>query len=200
MSSSYAGDRRTPRSRYQQTTDDRRKSWLKPSRMLRSRQPARPYCSHDVSAGSGLSQHHRTQSRNRSCTVTSAARQNEVGLAARAAPSCRAPAPAPPSCIDSQARFIRMKSTSKKRTPSIVNLTVKRRYLTEREVERLNGLRAQVWPIRASRRDHDPGRLSPRSAGLGGLRLAMAADRAIRGPPTRSPGEEWDSQRAPDPR
>src|SRR5215831_8627844 len=36
-----------------------------------------------------------------------------------------------------QAKFIRMKSTSKKRTPSIVNLTVKRRYLTEREVERL---------------------------------------------------------------
>src|SRR5262249_55310949 len=36
-----------------------------------------------------------------------------------------------------QARFIRMKSTSKKRTPSIVNLTVKRRYLTQREVERL---------------------------------------------------------------
>src|SRR6476661_10086371 len=30
-----------------------------------------------------------------------------------------------------------MKSTSKKRAPSIVNLTVKRRYLTEREVERL---------------------------------------------------------------
>jgi type 1 fimbriae regulatory protein FimE len=30
-----------------------------------------------------------------------------------------------------------MKSTFKKRTPSIVNLTVKRRYLTEREVERL---------------------------------------------------------------
>ena len=28
-----------------------------------------------------------------------------------------------------------MKSTSKKPTPSIVNLTVKRRYLTEREVE-----------------------------------------------------------------
>src|SRR5262249_19169379 len=36
-----------------------------------------------------------------------------------------------------QARFSRMKSTSKKRTPNIVNLTVKRRYLTEREVERL---------------------------------------------------------------
>ena len=30
-----------------------------------------------------------------------------------------------------------MKSTSKKRTPSIVNLTVKRRYLTEREIEPL---------------------------------------------------------------
>src|SRR5262245_33913494 len=38
---------------------------------------------------------------------------------------------------DAQAEFIRMKSTSKKRTPSIVNLTVKRRYLIEREVERL---------------------------------------------------------------
>ena len=36
-----------------------------------------------------------------------------------------------------QAKFIRMKSTSKKRTPNIVNLTVKRRYLTEREIERL---------------------------------------------------------------
>ena len=36
-----------------------------------------------------------------------------------------------------QAEFIRMKSTSKKRTPSIVNLTVKRRYLTQREIERL---------------------------------------------------------------
>jgi integrase len=36
-------------------------------------------------------------------------------------------------------RFIAMKSRSKKPTPSIVNLTVKRRYLTEREVERLMG-------------------------------------------------------------
>ena len=36
-----------------------------------------------------------------------------------------------------QAEFIRMKSTSKKRTPSIVNLTVKRRYLTERVIDRL---------------------------------------------------------------
>src|SRR5262249_39013670 len=36
-----------------------------------------------------------------------------------------------------QAKFIRMKSTSEKRAPSIVNLTVKRRYLTQREIERL---------------------------------------------------------------
>jgi len=36
-----------------------------------------------------------------------------------------------------QARFSRMKSASRKRTPNIVSLTVKRRYLTEREVERL---------------------------------------------------------------
>src|SRR5262245_22071182 len=34
-------------------------------------------------------------------------------------------------------RFTPMESTSKNRAPSIVNLTVKRRYLTEREVERL---------------------------------------------------------------
>ena len=32
-------------------------------------------------------------------------------------------------------RFIPMKSRSKDRTPTTVNLTVKRRYLTEREVE-----------------------------------------------------------------
>src|SRR6516164_2091038 len=38
---------------------------------------------------------------------------------------------------DAQAKFIRMKSTSKKRTPNTENLTVKRRYLTEREIERL---------------------------------------------------------------
>src|SRR5262245_42391506 len=99
-----------------------------------------------------------------------------------------------------QARFIRMKSTSKKRASSIVNLTVKRRYLTEREVERLMDCAPKAWPLRPSRCDHDPGGLSTRSAGLGSLRPAMAADRAVRGPPARSPGEEWDSQRAPDPR
>ena len=38
---------------------------------------------------------------------------------------------------DAQAEFIRMKSTSKKRIPSIVNLPVKRRYLTQREIDRL---------------------------------------------------------------
>src|SRR5215472_11402445 len=60
-----------------------------------------------------------------------------------------------------------------------------------------NGLRPQAWPLWASRRDHDPGGLPPWPARLGGLRPAMAADRAIRGPPPRSPGEEWNPQRPP---
>ena len=38
-------------------------------------------------------------------------------------------------------------------------------------------------PVGPSRRDHDPGGLSTRSAGLRGVRPAMAADRAIRGSP-----------------
>src|SRR5262245_58410982 len=63
-----------------------------------------------------------------------------------------------------------------------------------------DALRAQVRPLWASRRDHDPGRLSPRSAGVGGLRPAMAADRAVRGPPARSPRQERDFQRTSDPR
>src|SRR6516162_4499900 len=61
-------------------------------------------------------------------------------------------------------------------------------------------LRSQVRPLRASRRDHDPGGLSTRSAGLRGVRPAMAADRAVRGPSARSPGEEWNPQRPPNPR
>src|SRR5262249_54968563 len=36
-----------------------------------------------------------------------------------------------------------------------------------------DGLRTQAWPLRESRRDHDAGRLSPRSAGIGGLRPSM---------------------------
>src|SRR5262245_27235020 len=63
-----------------------------------------------------------------------------------------------------------------------------------------DGLRPKAWPLWASRRDHDPGGLSTRSAGLGGLRPAMAADRTVRGPPSRSPRQERDLQRAPDPR
>src|SRR5262245_35412757 len=63
-----------------------------------------------------------------------------------------------------------------------------------------DGLRAQVRPLWASRRDHDPGGLSTRSAGLRGVRPAMAADRAVRGPPARSPGEEWNPHPPPDPR
>src|SRR5215471_2646787 len=38
----------------------------------------------------------------------------------------------------------------------------------------VDGLRTQAWPLRASRRNHDPGRLPPRPASLGGLRPAMA--------------------------
>ena len=45
----------------------------------------------------------------------------------------------------------------------------------------VDGLRTQAWPLRASRRNDDPGRLSARPASLRGLRPAMAADRAIRG-------------------
>ena len=63
-----------------------------------------------------------------------------------------------------------------------------------------DGLRPKAWQPRASRRDHDPGRLSPRSAGIGGLRPAMATDRALRGSPPRSPGEEWNPQHPPNPR
>src|SRR5215467_3910350 len=62
-----------------------------------------------------------------------------------------------------------------------------------------DGLRPKAWPLWASRRDHDPGGLPPWSAGLRGLRPAMAADRAVRGPPARSPGQERNPQCAPNP-
>src|SRR5262249_23572645 len=42
-------------------------------------------------------------------------------------------------CDVEEGRFTPMRSRSRKRTPNIVNLTVRRRYLTEREVERLMG-------------------------------------------------------------
>src|SRR6516165_9246768 len=79
-----------------------------------------------------------------------------------------------------------MKSTSKKRTPSIVNLTVKRRYLTQREIERLMDCARKHGRYGHRDATHDPSRLSARSASLGGLRPAVAADRAIRGPPARA--------------
>src|SRR5262245_830425 len=62
-----------------------------------------------------------------------------------------------------------------------------------------DGLRPQAWPVWASRRDHDPRGLPPWPAGVGGLRPAMAANRAVRGPPPRSPRQERDCQRTPDP-
>ena len=85
-----------------------------------------------------------------------------------------------------------MKSASKKRTPSIVNLTVERRYLTEREVERL---------MDCARKCGRYGQ-SPIATVCGPRRsaTAMAADRTVRGPPARSPCQEWDSQRTSNPR
>src|SRR5262249_6838137 len=62
-----------------------------------------------------------------------------------------------------------------------------------------DGLRPQAWPLRPSGCDHDPGRLPPWLAGVGGLRPAMATDRAVRGPPPRSSGQERDSECAPNP-
>jgi integrase len=98
-----------------------------------------------------------------------------------------------------QAKFIRMKSTSKKRTPSIVNLTVKRRYLTQREIDRL---------MDCARRH---GRYGHRDATMilvayrHGLRASEVCDLQwqqidLRGPLARSPGQERHSQRAPNPR
>ena len=87
-----------------------------------------------------------------------------------------------------------MKSRSKKRTPSIVNLTVKRRYLTEREIERLMDYA----------RKH--GRYGHRDATMilvayrHGLRASEVCDLSIRGPAARSPRQERDLQRAPNPR
>src|SRR5262249_38923329 len=53
----------------------------------------------------------------------------------------------------------------------------------------VDGGSQEIEPLRPSGRDHDPDRLPPWPAGVGGLRPAMAADRAFRGPPARSPGQ-----------
>ena len=91
-----------------------------------------------------------------------------------------------------------MKSTSKKRTPTIVNLTVKRRYLTQREMDRLMDCA----------RKH--GRYGHRDATMilvayrHGLRASEVCDLQwqqieLRGPPPRSSGQERDSECAPNP-
>jgi type 1 fimbriae regulatory protein FimE len=79
-------------------------------------------------------------------------------------------------------------------------LTVKRRYLTEREVERLMDCA------------HKYGRYGHRDATMilvvyrHGLRASEVCDlqwqqiELSEGPPARSPCQEWDSQRAPDSR
>ena len=92
-----------------------------------------------------------------------------------------------------------MKSTSKKRTPSIVNLTVKRRYLTEREVERLMDCARKY------------GRYGPRDATMilvayrHGLRASEVCDlqwqqiELSEGRLHVHRGEEWNPQRPPNP-
>src|SRR6516162_7098858 len=129
-------------------------------------------------------------------------------LASRPAPPCCAPAPVPPSCIAIAMRSMQrllLYDYAKKvyklnsRQPAgrvypheidIQETHPKHRKLDSQAAlphptrgRAADGLRAQVQPLWASRRDHDPGRLSPRSAGVGSLRPAMAADRTVRGPP-----------------
>ena len=83
--------------------------------------------------------------------------------------------------------------------PSIVNLTVKRRYLTQREIERLMDCA----------RKH--GRYGHRDATMilvayrHGLRASEVCDLQwqqieLSEGPARSPGEEWNPQRPPNPR
>jgi len=91
-----------------------------------------------------------------------------------------------------------MKSTFKKRTPSIVNLTVKRRYLTQREIERLMDCARKYG--RYGHRDATMILVAYRH----GLRASEVCDlqwqyRAVRGPPPRSSGQERDSECAPNP-
>jgi integrase len=93
-----------------------------------------------------------------------------------------------------------MKSTSKKRTPSIVNLTVKRRYLTQREIERL---------MECARKH---GRYGHRDATMilvayrHGLRASEVCDlqwqqiELSEGSPPRSPRQERNPQCTPNPR
>ena len=77
--------------------------------------------------------------------------------------------------------------------PKHLNLTVKRRYLTEREVERLMDCARKHG--RYGHRDATMILVAYRH-GLRAsevLRPAMATDRAVRGPPPRSPRKKWDS-------
>src|SRR5262249_22527938 len=53
-----------------------------------------------------------------------------------------------------------------------------------------DGLRPQAWPLRASRRNHDPCRLSARPASLGGWGPARGADGVSRRPPARAPRQK----------
>ena len=88
-----------------------------------------------------------------------------------------------------------MKSTSKKRSPTTVNLTVTRRYLTQREIERLMDCARKY--SRYGHRDATMILVAYRH----GLRASEVCDlRTLRGPPARSPGQERNPQCAPNPR
>ena len=154
-------------------------------------------------------------------------RQDKMRLASRprAAASCRAPAPAPPSCIAIAMRSMqpllplqlckkKYKLNSRQSAGKVYphEIGIQKTHTKHRKLDSqaalphrargraVDGLRAQAWPLWASRCDHDPGRLSPRPAGLRGMRPARAADRIIRGPPACSPRQERDFKRTSNPR
>src|SRR5262249_44776743 len=147
--------------------------------------------------------------------------KTKMRLAARPAPPCCAPAPVPLSCIAIAMRSMQLlflydcakkayNLYSRRRAGKVFphEIDIQETHPKHRKLDSqaalphptrdraADGLRPKAWPLRPSRRDHDPCRLSPRSAGLGGLRPAMAADRAVRGRAARSPGQERNPQRA----
>src|SRR5215831_16149098 len=137
--------------------------------------------------------------------------KTKMRLASRPAPPCCAPAPAPPSWMRSRCAPCSRSSLydyskngynlhSMRRAGKVYphEIGIQETHTKHRKLDSqatlshrardraADRLRPQAWPLRPSRRDHDPCRLSPRPAGLGGLRPAMAANRALRVPPPRS--------------
>src|SRR5262249_61859602 len=116
-------------------------------------------------------------------------------LASRPGPPCRAPAPAASILHCSSSLYDYAKKVYKLVTQprgggfyrdeiEIQETHTKHRKLDSQAAlphptrdRPTDGLRPQAWPLRTSRCDHDPCRLPPRPASLGGLRPAMAAGR-----------------------